>query len=703
MKRGMLLYLLVIIVVFGRALWPPAGMLIFGDDIHRQYYFFREFFNHWISQGVFPWWNPYLFGGEPFIANPVVSLWYPVNWLFFLFPLNVAYSWHLGFHVFWAMTGMRRAIREIGKVGESAAWIAGLIFGLSGFFMARIYGGHVDVVAAASWMPWVVWAFYRLIVAPGDENFFGTAIRLHPAKILSPIAPKIFITAAGIFAMQLFAGYQTIAFFTVIIVAILTTLTSLRRKSLRPFILAGLAGVAGLGLAAIQIIPEAEFFRQSIRTYRLPYSWVSYGSLPFKSLIQFINPFYFGNYLAYHGPPPNFIEQTAFVGIGGLVLALIGLVMGALWRVPFTAHPSDPSAISPSHRFAKDMTGFEKARATAPLYLIFVFITFFGLWISLGSYAPIDLQYILWKIVPMYQYLRIPARHLILVVFGLAGLAGLGFDSISKSFKLPKGLTLLMIGGMTVEMVLFARGFIALQPVPETRHDKALITLLRQDKEPYRVLQNFGVWLPQRDPLDFDSVMSYGIFSATGYDPSILRRYYEVIANAAGQPGEQAMLSYDVQVPYLTSVAAGSIDALNIKYIIVPRGFDPFGGNRRYRLILENAHMDYRVYENTSVLPRFYLRDTGCGKVTTTSYTPNRIGLAVESTCDTKLVSSEVYYPGWEAFIDGEKSDITVSEGVFRTLFVSSGKHQIIYVYKPNIFYVGGALSIGTLILLAWF
>lgn len=155
-------YIFIIVITFGRALFPPEGMMIFGDDIAHQYYFLREFFNHFLHIGTFPWWNPYIFSGQPFIADPMVNIWYPVNWLYMLLPLNIAYSWHLALHVFWAMLGMRtlmkRVIREKGEIGEMGGWISGLLFGLSGFFMARTWAGHVDVIAAASWMPWVVWA-----------------------------------------------------------------------------------------------------------------------------------------------------------------------------------------------------------------------------------------------------------------------------------------------------------------------------------------------------------------------------------------------------------------------------------------------------------------------------------------------------------------------------------------------------------------
>lgn len=681
-------YITIVVAVFGPALLPGKGMLLFGDDIHRTYYFFREFFSVWFAKGIIPWWNPYLFSGEPFMANPIVNIWYPGNWLFIILPLHVAYSWYLAFHVCWAMLGMFVLLRSMmgtnNRAPGNAAWVGGVIFGLSGFFMARTYAGHADMIAAASWMPWVVWAFYQLVRAKVGISWFsrrqgpdhGSVHQGSSAKAVTALETKrlparMFVIAAFVFAMQLFAGYQTMAFFTVIVVSMVAVIVSIRQKSFWPCIKAIGAGVTGLLLAAVQIVPEQEFFRASIRTYPLPYSWISYGSLSWQSLIQLLYPFYFGNQATYHGPPPNFIEHSAFVGIGGLVLALAGALVGVSW--------------------------FSRRLPVRFLGLTFIVVTFFGVWISLGPNAPIDLQYIFWKLIPMYHYLRIPPRHLVLVVFGLAGLAGIGFEVISRSFKKLRYLKILITGIIVAEMVWFAHGFIGLRSVPEARHDQELIALLKQDKEPFRLLQDFGVWLPPRDSLDFDSVMPYDIFSATGYDPSILRNYYDYLARATGTMGEKAVLEQDVQVPYLTPNEAGALDRLNVKYILVPQAFDPFVANSRYHLLREDVSRGYRLYENTTVKPRFYFRDPANGTAQVTSYTPNQITLTVDAKGTGELLSSEVQYPGWEAFIDGKKVDITVSDGVFRTLFVLSGKHTITYLYRPTIFVIGLGITVVTI------
>lgn len=658
-------YVLVSLFVFGRALFPPEGQMIFGDDIHRSYFFFREFFNQSLSHGVFPWWNPYMFGGEPFIANPVVNIWYPPTWIFSVLSLPAAYGWHLYLHVVWAMIGMYAlcllfisGVQKERRQFNPAAWVGGVVFGLSGFFMARTYAGHVDMIAAASWIPWVVWAFYRLTPDSTEAGNF---------------TQRLFL-ASGFFALQLFSGYQTMAMMSVIIVGILTISQSIAQKRFRPVVYAALAGVGGLGFAAIQLLPISEFFRMSIRTFPFPYRWHAYGSLEWRSFWQLLNPFIFGNVTTYAGPPPNFIEHSMFVGVIGLILAGIGAF----------------SLLRSNNRLQKTIG------------IGIVCVAILGFWISLGPNAGVDLQYYLWRGIPIYKYLRIPPRHLVLAVFGLSVLSGFGAAYCLRLLSRIRVVPLVLAGLVAGEMVIFGRGFIELKPVPSARHDKELITVLQSDTEPYRLLQNYGAWLPQRDAMDFDSGLSYGVYSATGYDPSILRPYFEYVAHSAGGSGERAVLSHDIQVPYLTPEAAEGIDRLNIKYIQVPVAYDPFAGVDRYRKISESKAFDYRLYENTSVQQRFFL-GSACGTVHIVSYSPNRIDLSVTNSCATTLESSEIWYPGWEAFIDGQKISINKTDNVFRTLFISPGNHTVVYRYNPGIFVIGAGISMGTVLVMLCF
>ena len=53
------------------------------------------------------------------------------------------------------------------------------------------------------------------------------------------------------------------------------------------------------------------------------------------------------------------------------------------------------------------------------------------------------------------------------------------------------------------------------------------------------------------------------------------------------------------------------------------------------------------------------------------------------------------YYPGWEAYVDGEKVDIDLVNGCFMGIFLEAGKHEIILKFVPKIFYIGAGISLG--------
>ncbi len=791
MRRAAIFYLAIVLYVFWPILLPPEGMLVFGDDIHRSYHFFRQLFGDAIAKGEFPWWNPYLFSGEPLIANPSLAFWYPVNWLFAVLPYRFVYSWTIPLHIFWAMLGMfvllrglssrrtpgsslisnfkfqisnwenrkRYAHVEYSRHRDLGAWIGGLVFGLSGFFMGRVWEGHIELIAAASWMPWVFGAFWKLI-------------QTHPTKLCSSI-----ILSAVVLAMQILAGYQTMALFTLEAVFIVTLFyqcyligmsfpfsfsSSPRRRGssifqirdsgsragmtvghFRPLIRVITVVLLGLGLAGIQIIPGQEFFRNSIRTYPLPYTWAVFGSYTTQNLKQLIDPFILGLPWAYKGPSPNYGEMAAYVGKGGLVLAILGFIaLPIAWMRGNKRSKNDPRP------------GIENTTLMA----IFGVVALFGLWLSFGWNAPVDLNKILWELVPTYKYLRIPSRHLILFVFGMSALAALGFDQIMRilSFARP-GLAKLTVVTISlvivVDMLWFARTFVVLGPDPATRHSAELIQLLLphrcrgystpevEDDCLYRFLPNFNVGMGTRDALDFDAAMGYRLFSASGYDPAILRNYYEFAA-AAGGIAEPDVQTSDVQIPYLLP-ASRYLDFLNVKYIFVPSWFDSVAGSSsKYKLVMEENTKDYfRLYENTRVLPRFYLVPTIVGladresiarairageydpgnavlvrnnnlpsgftadcavkqlpPVALVSYSMNHIILTTDAFCDAILVTSEVFYPGWKASIDGKPATLIEGNLAFRTLPVPAGKHTIVMSYLPTSIIIGFFVSAVTAI-----
>jgi uncharacterized membrane protein YfhO len=89
-----------------------------------------------------------------------------------------------------------------------------------------------------------------------------------------------------------------------------------------------------------------------------------------------------------------------------------------------------------------------------------------------------------------------------------------------------------------------------------------------------------------------------------------------------------------------------------------------------------------------------------------TKYQPNRIELDCASDSNTYLVLSELFYPGWQAYIDGNKAQILRADYLLRAVPLPAGKHNVVFVYRPKSFLIGAAItifSLGAISLLLFF
>ena len=685
-------FALVTAAVFGQALFPPSGTLLFGDDIHRYFSFLYEFANRAIRNGELPWWNPYILGGIPFLESPKVALLYPPNWLLSLAPTPLAFSWYVAFHVWLAMTAMYWFLRQ--WTAKIPAWIAGVAYGLSGFFMARVWAGHIDMIATAAVAPFAFRLFWQAVSARGSGG-----------------VRRIVYAAIGI-ALLYISGYQIIAFFFYEAMVIAAIVVSIFRKSIHPVLTGITALVFGLGFAAVQFLPNIVLLFHSVRTFPFPYSWSAIGALTPQYLTELMYPFLYGDQWTYFGAWQFYHERAAFVGQATVVIAL-AVVLWAFIR-----------------------------RLRKPEVWALTAIALFGLWMAMANNAPVDLLAILRNIIPTYRTIRIPSRHLVLFVFGTSALAGLGIGMIRN--RIIQGVIGLLI---VFELIPFARHFISLQPIPTASYDRELLARYTEDGSLFRVLPNFNVGHYLRNMLDFDSGMAYGYFSATGYETGMLRNYYEFV-DAANMRDAPSFTIHDVQVPYLTyrAFTQGYADFLNIRYVLVPSNLDPIGNALpdRVTLVRDDESAGYRLYENTQYLPRFFFvpnatilpsrQDvarairTGAnlteavlvpasesvekplmpcasgvsGSVRVISYDINRIILSVNTRCDAYLISSDVMYPGWKATVDGKTARLFEGNLAFRSMIVPQGNHTVVMSYRPVVFYYGSIVSAVCLVS-AWY
>jgi uncharacterized membrane protein YfhO len=80
------------------------------------------------------------------------------------------------------------------------------------------------------------------------------------------------------------------------------------------------------------------------------------------------------------------------------------------------------------------------------------------------------------------------------------------------------------------------------------------------------------------------------------------------------------------------------------------------------------------------------------------------VGLDVKTNDNAFLVLSDVYYPGWQASIDGESTHIFQTDYVLRGVAVPPGTHLVKFDYRPVRFFAGALLNcLSSLVVLVLF
>jgi len=88
------------------------------------------------------------------------------------------------------------------------------------------------------------------------------------------------------------------------------------------------------------------------------------------------------------------------------------------------------------------------------------------------------------------------------------------------------------------------------------------------------------------------------------------------------------------------------------------------------------------------------------GNVTIVSYQPDSIALSVHARSAALLFLSEVFYPGWKAYVDGQPTEILRGNYLFRVLEVPEGRHEVHLVFDPWTIKAGKGITLLTVLLI---
>lgn len=231
------------------------------------------------SQGRLPLIDLARAGGQPLLANPNAVALYPDNLLFAVAPLYWAFNAHFWLHVFVAPFAAYWLAREV-RLEREPAWIAGLSYGLSGFFLSQL--NFYNLVAGVALAPAVVALLLRSLrsESEGSRPRYGwVLLAVLTALVLlggDPIVLVLTLSAAAFVALAL-SGWS-------------------RTPSARVLVPAATAMVAAALLSAAQWLPFLETLQLSFRGHQgygeagaLAASWDP------RTAVEWLVPFAFGH------------------------------------------------------------------------------------------------------------------------------------------------------------------------------------------------------------------------------------------------------------------------------------------------------------------------------------------------------------------------------------------------------------------------
>ncbi len=154
------------VILFINALIP--GKTLYWGIISLQFIPWHWEALRLLQTGELPLWNLWNGMGAPLLANYQSALLYPPTWLVLLAGWIGGIAWMawshgllIVLHLVWAGLGMRRLAGFMG-MKPFPQILCGLAYGLCGYLVAR--GSFLTMVQSASWVPWILLAASRFSI-----------------------------------------------------------------------------------------------------------------------------------------------------------------------------------------------------------------------------------------------------------------------------------------------------------------------------------------------------------------------------------------------------------------------------------------------------------------------------------------------------------------------------------------------------------
>jgi len=687
-------------------------------DVITQIYPWKKITIDSLKSGVLPLWNPYQFSGNPHLANVQSAVFTPFNLLFFVLPFVDAWSLLVLLQPLCAAIFMYLFLRSL-HLDRYGATLGSTSFMFCNFIVTWMAYGTLG---------------YALLFLPlflyGIERFLTKRDRLGIVVLIisSPLS--------------VFSGHFQTSLYVLIVAYSYLVVRSLQEKKAKSLIEATLYICIGLIIASLQIVPTYKLYSQSTRSE----SYIQDEAIPWNQLIRIVAPDFFGNPVTRNDWVGQYAEWGIYAGMVPFLLGVFALFkrrnkspvyffgIVATVSILFSFEPQFISLLAQSR--IPVLSTSTPSRIVGVISFCIAVLSAFGLNALIHEWRENKISR---KLVVNAAISLIMLGAVWLYISSMEA----EFTSIAKrNFILPMGLAvstviLFFVGAVRLKyMHVFAPVFLILltafemlrfsmkwMPFDSRKYvypDTPILTYLQNNARENRVYGLIG-----------NEVFSmFNLYGIEGYDPLYSRRYGEFLSTAGDGKIYQPARS-TVVFPKSGKYAKKMLDILGVKYIVHSKG-DGYGSwvfpfwdyPDSFTMVFSDER--YEVHENKDAYPRAYLvnsykivtdnqqiideilsGETDIRKsvileknldigltfddcqvenpvevATIETYQPTQIVIKTQSDCNSFIVLSDTYYPGWVSYVDGEKSEIYRANYTFRALPVSGGKHTVLLKYE---------------------
>ncbi len=718
--------------------------LLFGTDVGALGYYARHWYAEMVRSGTFPLWNPYIYGGLPFVDAMHGDIFYPTTILSFIMPAHRAMGWKIVLHVFLAGVVTFGWLRHL-KISRPIATWGGVAYMMAPVLVTLVFPGHDGKLFVTALAPLALWVTDWAVTRGGAWRFATLAITV---------------------ALLIFTAHMQLAYFTTWAMAIVAVyrLVEARRagettgRVVRRFGGLAVAGIIGaLAIGAVQLWTPVNYLtKYSQRVAKTTgaeeatgYAYSTSWSLHPEEVFSLIVPEFIGvnmsteegSVVTYWGRNP-FKLNHEYAGLIPLLLLplafLVGRRRGEAWLFAGLAAASliyAVGATTPLFRlFYWLVPGVKQFRAPSSVMFIFaigvVTAAALGLEGARQGSPGEDWNQRVGKIT---RYLwGACGALLLLAVLGATGvLTDLWVSVLYRGIEPAKAAALesnlpniergLWLSALFAALTAGAWQLRTLGKAPEAVLVGALVVLsvvdlARVDTQYVRVIDVNRLY-PRDDVTEFllrqqsygvpfrvlrlpnavqgsNHFAFYGIEQVAGHHGNELGRYLDL---TGGRRLFSARILQLVNVRYVVSGAQAAIAGLPEAY----RGRTGFVYELPGELPRAFLATDFEVLPDSLALPRLEdpafdpartvvleqapessIRADATGRVEWVEREVNAQTLRVETSGPVLLVVSDNYYPAWTATIDGESSPVLRANLTLRAVRVPTGDHEVRFEYR---------------------